>query len=159
MVAYCGADDVRNVLARDITKAAGTGATLLDVDVIDYHIGAAQAEVDGRLAGRYLVPFTTVPALVKVLTVDVAAYLATLTYRQSKDLAIDDPVRLRYQRALDMLKELATGTMDLPSGQIPDGGPTGIAHTRNPYIGRLFGPEDFGLTAGPRRRVGGRRGW
>lgn len=153
MAAYCTADDVRQVLARDITKASGTAATLLDVDVIDYHIGAAQAEVDGRLAGRYLVPFTTVPALVKALTVDVAAYLATLTYRQSKSLEVDDPVRLRYQRSLDILKELSTGTMDLPVGQNPDGPQhTGAATVRNPYIGRLFGAEDFGLGWQPPRR-------
>lgn len=160
MAAYCTADDVRGVLARFIEKPAGTAGVERDADILAYQISAAQAEVDARLAGRYQVPFVTVPALVKSLTVDVAAYLATLTYRQSKDLAIDDPVRLRYQRALDMLKELAGGSMDLPIGQLPtDPGLTGVISVRNPYTGRLFGPDDFGLAPAPPRWAGGWRGW
>lgn len=151
-MAYCTVDEVRGVLARDVAQATGTAATLLDADLLEYHIGAAQAEVDARLTGRYKVPFPDdgVPALVKSLTVDVAAYLATLTYRQSKDLAQFDPVVLRYQRALELMKGLADGTIDLPPGGDPgDGGgdvePTGSATVRNPYIGDLFTPDTWGL--------------
>lgn len=160
-MAYCTVDEVRGVLARDTSQPAGTAATERDVDLLEYQIAAAQGEVDGRLTGRYITPFADpVPALLKSLTVDVAAYLATLTYRQSKSLEIDDPVRLRYQRALAILQELAAGTMDLPTGQLPGGAQsTGSATVRNTYLGHLFGPEDFGLSAGPRRRVGGWRGW
>lgn len=153
------------MLLRDTTKDLGTAATLLDVDIVEYQIEAAQAEVDGRLAGRYKVPFDDPPpALAKSLTIDVAAYLSTLTYRQSKSLEVDDPVRLRYQRALDMLKDISSGVIDLPVTPLPGGGDSpvvsGVATVRNPYVGQLFGPRDFGLGYGPAQRVdGGWRGW
>lgn len=155
-MAYCTAEQVRGVLARDVAQATGTAATLFDVDILEYHIGAAQAELDGRVAGRYVTPFPDpVPALIQSLTVDVAAWLATLTYRQSKSMEPDDPVRLRYQRALELMQGLSDGSIDLPPGHTPgDGGAetTGVATVRNPYIGRLFGVEDFGLGyRGPRR--------
>lgn len=161
-MAYCTVEQVRGVLARDVAQATGTAAGLFDVDILEYHIGAAQAEIDGRVAGRYVTPFPDpVPALIASVTVDVAAWLATLTYRQSKDIAADDPVRLRYERAFGLMQGLSDGSIDLPPGHTPgDGGAetAGGASTRNPYLGKLFGPDDFGLSAGP-RRVDGWRGW
>lgn len=150
------------MLLRDSSKALGTAGVLLDVDIIEYQIEAAQAEVDGRLAGRYKVPFDApVPALAKALTIDVAAYLSTLTYRQSKDFSVDDPVRLRYQRALDMLKDIAAGNIDLPVVTDPGGGdtpaPVGTPSVHNPYEGDLFTPRDWGL--GYRHGGDVRRGW
>lgn len=159
---YCTVDDVRGVLARDLTDLDGTAASMYDGALLDFQIVAAQAIVDGYLSGRYVVPFTdgAVPPLVTALTVDLAAYRATLTYRQSVDLGVDDPVRLRYVDCMTMLKAIAAGDMDLPVPAVPPGGvtPTGTVSVRNPYRGRLFGLDDFDLGyAGPRR--GWRGGW
>lgn len=157
---YCTVEEVRGVLARDVLEAIGTAATLLDADILDYQITSAAAEVDGRLGGRYKVPFPDpAPALVKSLTVDVAAYLATLTYRQSVDLEPTDPVALRYARAQALFKGIADGSVDLPGAVVPgDGGaqPTGIATVRNPYVGQLFGATDFDLAYRNGGRVIGR---
>jgi phage gp36-like protein len=149
---------VRGVLARDTLDADGTAASMYDGAILDFQIVAAQAIVDGYLAGRYMVPFVdgAVPPLVTALTVDLAAYRATLTYRQSVDLGVDDPVRLRYTDCMAMLKAIAAGDMDLPATPAPGGGTTpgtsGTVSVRNPYLGRLFGTEDFELgTTGPRR--------
>jgi phage gp36-like protein len=57
-VAYCTVEEVRGVLARDVLAATGTAAMLLDADLLDYHIASAQAELDARVAGRYVTPFT-----------------------------------------------------------------------------------------------------
>ena len=151
------------MLVRDFTDTDGTAASMLDGSLLEFQIVAAQAIVDGYLAGRYQVPFAdgSVPPLVTALTVDLAAYRATLTYRQSVDLGVDDPVRLRYADAMVMLRAVADGSMDLPVIPVPGGdapGTSGTVSVRNPYVGRLFGPEDFGLGyAGPRR--GWRGGW
>jgi len=156
-VGYCTVDDVRGVLARDTTDPDGTAASMYDGSLLDFQIVAAQAIVDGYLAGRYQVPFLdgAVPPLVTALTVDMAAYRATLTYRQSVDLGADDPVRLRYTDAMAMLKAIAAGDMDLPVTPIPGGdspSTVGTVSVRNPYTGHLFGPDDFELGyAGPRR--------
>lgn len=160
---YCTADEVRGVLARDVLDLVGTAGSLADVDLLDYHVGAAQAEVDARLANRYVTPFTDpAPALVKSLTVDVAAYLATLTYRQSVDLEPTDPVALRYARAQDLFKGIANGSVDLPGAQVPgDGGASssGTVTVRNPYVGKLFDPDDLGLGYAQPGTGGGWRGW
>ena len=60
-MAYCTVDEVRGVLARDTSQPAGTAATERDVDILEYQIAAAQGEVDGRLTGRYITPFTDPP--------------------------------------------------------------------------------------------------
>lgn len=150
-MAYCKPDDVRQVLARDLDDLEGTAGEMLDEDLLEGQIVSAAGEVDARLAGRYRVPFADgqVPTLVRSLTIDVAAYLATLTYRQNKDLGTDQPVRLRYQRALDLLAALSKGDMDLPAVPTDDGGQTpttaAAVTVRNPYEGRLFGMDDFEL--------------
>lgn len=162
-MAYCDPIDVRGVLARDVTDPEGTGADAFDEALLVYQITAAQAEVDARLAGRYQVPFPdgNVPPLVHSLTVDVAAYLATLTYRQNKLVEPTAPAYLRYQRALDILQRLSEGVMDLPEVPDPDDGGTtpgtvSAISVRNPYEGRMFGLRDFGLGIERARR---RRGW
>lgn len=157
---YCTVDDVRGVLARDTADPDGTAASMYDGSLLDFQIVAAQAIVDGYLAGRYQCPFPdgSVPPLVTALTVDVAAYRATLTYRQSVDLGVDDPVRLRYADALAMLKQLSTGSMDLPVVPDPGGGSepvsAGVVTVHNPYEGRLFGMRDFSLGTNPADRCG-----
>jgi len=164
-VGYCTVGDVRGVLARDTLDADGTAASMYDGAILDFQIMAAQAIVDGYLAARYQVPFQdgAVPPLVAALTVDVAAYRATLTYRQSVDLGVDDPVRLRYADAMDMLKAIAAGDMDLPVTPLPGGdspGTVGTVSVRNPYLGHLFGPDDFDLGyAGPHRGLRWPGGW
>jgi phage gp36-like protein len=146
---YAVADDVRAVVARAVSSTAGTAAASLGDAVLAAALDSAQAEVDARLAGRYQVPFIpgSVPALVVSLTVDVAAYLATLTFRESTDLSVDDPIRLRYTRAQELLRQLGSGELDLPG--VAAGGDTpatsGRATVRNQYAGRMFGLEDAGL--------------
>lgn len=57
-----------------------------DQDMSDAYIAPAEAEVDSRLASRYTVPFTTVPDLVRSLTIDVAYYKLTIRSDESKRL-------------------------------------------------------------------------
>jgi phage gp36-like protein len=143
---YAQVDEVRTVLARDPSQYANTAASLDDA-AITGHIASAQAQVDGRLSGRYTVPFPAdaVPQLVVDITRDIAAYLADLTYRQGLDYETDrDPVVLRYQQAMQMLGQIAAGQIDLPvePGTSETGG---LLTARNRYNGDLFGLSDFGL--------------
>jgi phage gp36-like protein len=155
---YATPDDVRAVVARSTSAGAGTSASALSDPVLIEALASAEAEVDARLASRYGVPFAdvAVPALVRSLTVDVAAYLATLTFRESTDLGQDDPIRLRFARAQDLLGQLAKGDLDLPGVTADDGSPAPAGRPRvlNTYEGRMFGLRDFGLGYGRDRRCG-----
>ena len=142
---YVTADEVRVVLARDAARPEGTAAELGD-DELSVHIESAQAQVDGRISGRYTVPFPdgSVPRLVVDIVRDIAAYLADLTYRQGLDYESDrDPVVLRYQQAMALLGQIAAGQIDLPVPPEPGGG--GLLTARNRYPAPMFGLREFGL--------------
>lgn len=92
----------------------GSAASLGDPDLLAA-IADATNEVDGKLAGRYQVPFSDpAPDQVQTLTTDIACYLATLTARRGDPLLSGDPVLLRYTRAEQLLAQLQSGTMVLP---------------------------------------------
>jgi phage gp36-like protein len=114
-VSYTTKDKVRLALARDLGEVQGTAASLEDPQ-IDDAIAEAQSRVDGRLGALYLVPFTDpAPALVQTITRDLAAFLADLTYREVRDYSSNlNPVYIRYQEALGLLKEIAEGKVSLP---------------------------------------------
>ena len=146
-MAYAEIADVRSALLRNDEDAEGNAASLSDTKIQEALDGAT-AEVDAWLAGRYEPPFSDpAPTLVKLLTIDIAAYLADLTYRQAADFSSElDPVYLRYQRAKATLEKLADGTLTLPG--IPDPVPDStLAFWANPYAGSLFLPGDFDLVS------------
>jgi len=148
-MAYAIAEDVRAAVTRDANNTTGTAASMND-DQLELAIRAAQAEVDGKLRGRYTVPFADpLPFLVWQITVDIAAYRATLRFRQSKDLTETDPVVLAHRASQHLLAGIATGTIDLDVGgddtEVATSTAGGIRRARNPYEGSLFGASDFGL--------------
>lgn len=145
-MAYATVEQVRLALSPDGSSdpTLGTAASLEDAQLEDA-IGEAASEVDGKLAGRYTVPFDPVPGLVTGWTRDIAAFLATLTYRRGTPLSPDDPVRLRYLRAKDMLDQASKGLVDLVG--VADGTATSAAEPTvvNPYDGVLFPLDSFHL--------------
>lgn len=156
MTVYATVADVRTILTANDADTTGTAAELSDAK-IQAEIDAAQAEVDARLSGRYSTPFVSTPPLVKSITVDIAGYRANLLYRQSQDLAAEDPMVLRYTAAQALLALLASGAADLPGVGSGDGNSTGgTASVRNQYAGTLFSPDDLGLGLA---QSWGRRGW
>lgn len=145
---YATASEVRGVLAPG--GADPSTATTLDDAGLNQAIAEATAEVDARLRGA---PFPDpAPDVVRTVTRDIAAYLATLVHRRGVPLNIDDPIRLRFQWARDLLAALAAGKAELPSA--PGEGP--VASVVNLYEGTLFTPTDLGLRSvgdeGPLRR-------
>lgn len=145
---YVAVPAVREVVSRDPFRPQNTAAALTDGQ-IEAAIVNAQAEVDARLRGRYPVPFDPVPALVASITLDVAAWLVTLLYREQKDIPDGDPAIRRYERAQCLLRDIATGMADLDAGDggapAPrTGGGLGPAIPRRD--GDLFGAANFGLS-------------
>jgi phage gp36-like protein len=145
---YAIADDVRAAVTRDPEQTTGTAATMSDAQ-LELAIRAAQAEVDAALRGRYTVPFPPpIPFLVWQITVDIAAYRATLRYRQGKDLTQADPVALTHQVARQLLGSISAGKSDLDIGDgatVEESTAGGVRPARQPYGGQMFGMSDFGL--------------
>lgn len=147
---YVTAEDVRLVIARDETEYPNTAASL-DNDKLNEAIDSAANEVNSRLSGQYEVPFDVppdTPPLIIEIVRDIAAFLADLTYRQDVDYTTgNEPMLLRYQRAIDLLTRLENGTMVLVGVPTKPDVPQARSRSsvRNPYEGKLFGLEDFNL--------------
>lgn len=149
---YCSPIDVRNALTPGATSTdPSTGAGLSD-EQIDDAIRQADSRINGYLPSDYIVPTETLENTLIVSTPpfrywsrDIAAYLATLTYRRSKDLSQDDPVRLRYQDTMLELGLVAKGVFELPPSSGSEDVASGDVFVYNQYQGQLFGPKDFAL--------------
>lgn len=145
---YTDPTDLRLALAPAGDTGPATAASLTDAELADA-IGEAQQEVDARLSDQYGVPFAdgAVPALVAQVTRDLAAFKATLVHRRGNPLDSRDPVWLRYEHALSLLRQMGRGEVDLPG--VADTASSGEAAVVNPYEGTLFGLSDFGLGVRP----------
>lgn len=145
-MAYVTKRDVRMALTGltsdpGVTGDASTAASM-PVYVLDDAIEEACNRVDNYLRARYAVPVTDSSALFYVAR-DIAAYLATLTFKRNEPMGQDDPVQLRYNDAMIQLVMWRDGkaVLDLP--------PAGAA-TDQSYVevveripGGLFCPGDF----------------
>jgi phage gp36-like protein len=157
MTAYCTPELVRLALVPTSNGAqpdppSNTAADLTDAQLIDA-IAEAQALVDGYLRARYATPVepTGDPAVfhstIVYWTRNLALYEATNTYRGSMDYSDSDPVARRYKATMEALKDVAAGkiVLDLPGvgGGSSDTGAGSVDPAINPYVGELFGPDDW----------------
>lgn len=112
---YCLPSDIRsNVAGTD----AGTGTcAMLEDAQLNAAIGQASAKVGAYVGTAYVVdaadPVIVVPDLVKTVTVQLATFYATLTYRKGKDLSAMDPVYLGYLDANKILTDIAAGLIEV----------------------------------------------
>jgi phage gp36-like protein len=149
---YCLPSDIRaNVGGTD--AGTGTCAALEDYQ-LNAAIAQASAKVSAYVGTSYTVdaadPVIVVPDLVKSLTVQIATYYATLTYRKGKALAQFDPVILGYQDAMATLKDVVAGNIEV--APTPPADPTDKpGHVIN-TIPSIFTYEDSATV--PNRRGG-----
>ncbi len=78
--------------------------TVIDAAVLNRSLADADAEIDGYLAARYLLPLSSTPPVLVRLASDIARY------RLYED-RVTDEVRHRYQEAIDFLKQVSKGTV------------------------------------------------
>lgn len=147
-MAYCTVDDIRNVL-KGTAGTLPSAADQLDESQLEQALTDAQTEIDLALARRYVVPFNPVPEPIKQIAINIAVYLADLTFRMSKDYgATPNPIRLRYERAKHYIDGIVSGQFALVvPGESIASGEIGVF---NPYTGdlitidHLFGPAIYG---------------
>jgi phage gp36-like protein len=122
---YVTLAQVRDALAPSgsLTPGVATAASLSDAELTSA-IADAQTEVDARLQGYSPAPFdvSAIPPIVTRITRDIAAYLATLTFRQGDPMLPDHPVSLRYAAAQALLTAIAKGTMEAPGAPVDSSG-------------------------------------
>lgn len=144
-MAYSTPEEIRSVLDGQRGSDQDINPNTLDDDQIGYAISNADSQIDAALRNKYHVPIlihgiapVSVPAIIHSLSVDIAVYLAYLTYRQDREFmsTLAAPL-LRYQRALLLLDGIRTGDTELEfdSWGLPG---DDAATVFNPYDGPLF---------------------
>lgn len=113
-----------------LTDDADIGS--IDADVISRAIADADAEIDGYCGRRYTVPFTTVPAIIRKVSVDIAIYNL---YARRKG-APDDRQK-RYDNAIKFLTNVSKGLISLGADD-PDSVPSGSNAPEITQSDRIF---------------------
>lgn len=147
--AYCTVED---------TVAAVTsfnpGGTFGDIatDIVQAAVYQASAKVSSWTHQDWGTDNTgasiPVPDIIQSITINIATYYATLSYRKNRPMDINDPVLLRYNDAIADLKAIQEGMIDPNPEPVnaPISSPGRVINT-NP---RTFTPHDSGtrLTRG-----------
>lgn len=148
---YSKPSDIRDALAPTGTAGSNptrTAAELSDVQLTDA-ISEADARIDSFIGRYYTVPVALVngvaPAPVRWWSRNIAGYLATLTWRRGKDLSPNDPVALRFNLTMQELTSVRDGKSALEIPSASSSGQAQVAQAINPYVGTLWGAEDFDL--------------
>ncbi|HST77298.1 MAG TPA: phage protein Gp36 family protein [Verrucomicrobiae bacterium] len=146
-MAYSKVEDVRAVLTGARGDAESLTPNVLDDDQIEFAISNADEQINAALRKRYVLPIAvegvaltdvSVPPLLHNLSVDIAVYLTTLTYRSGREFqsTLDSSIQ-RYQRALSLLTGIGNGTVEVPVDELGSSGmEDGTVY--NQYGGPLF---------------------
>jgi phage gp36-like protein len=107
-VAYCSQTDIEYVITAEVVTelADDDGDGVADTAVVDWAIGRADNLIDSKLKARYNVPFSTVPALIKDLSAELAAY-----YLGERRQRISESMQNRYDGAIKLLNRIAEGRL------------------------------------------------
>jgi phage gp36-like protein len=131
----------------------GSAADLGNTALTD-SINEADSTIDSYIGGRYATPVVSVgdPAVVPhpidYWSRNIAAYLATLTFRNSMDFTDNDPIARRYNATMLALTAVRDGkaTLSIPElGADSAGEASGAAPPYQQYEGHMFDTKDFDL--------------
>jgi phage gp36-like protein len=90
----------------DLTDRATPPAGAIDAAVVERALNDTDAQIDGYLLGRYLLPLATTPVVLR----DIAQAMAI--YKLHRD-TVADKIAADYKSALDTLKQVASGAIRL----------------------------------------------
>jgi phage gp36-like protein len=142
---YCQPSDIRDAVS-GTDAGTGTCAQLEDFQLSEA-IGRASTKVSAYTGTSYTVdandPVAVIPDLVAGITVQLAVFYATLTYRKGKSLDQYDPVMLGYTDAMATLKDIVNGNIEV-APVAPNDPVESPGHVIN-TIPRTFRLEDSGV--------------
>ncbi len=131
---YITLEDIKKLLPEEIiiqlTDDENTGA--VNQARVDEAIKGADAEINSYCATKYAVPFTTVPDIVKSLSVEIAIY------NLHKRRTISEEIEKRYDKAIAKLKDISRGLITLGVDPAPAATTEGGAETNKTESDRVF---------------------
>lgn len=106
---YSTQADITKAISEDILIQLTDDDNLgtINADNLTQAIQTADSEIDGYCAVKYTVPFITIPAVVKALSVEIAVYYLY------KRRTVPEKIEKAYDKAVARLKDISSGRMSL----------------------------------------------
>ena len=115
---YSTLDDIRQIVTENtliqLIDDNQTGA--VDQDKVDDAIAYSQEVIDGYLRGRYELPLTRLPGVIKILSADLTFYRL---YSRRFDTDLPEAVRDKFKTSIRILEQIQKGQILLDS-EIPE---------------------------------------
>jgi len=134
-MAYCTLEDIKKLLPEEIiiqlTDDENQG--VVNQARVDEAIAQADAEIDSYCGSKYSVPFSTVPDIVKKISVDIAIY--NLYSRKVEEIPATRAER--YKNAIRQLEGIAKGIISIgedPEPPRPSEGGSEVNKTTNDRV-------------------------
>jgi len=108
-----------------ILAAVADAAEALNADLVARCLDQATAEIASLLGRRYRQPFSPVPGIIRWITSVIAAWrvVGAITSLMDTEAASDNqwiPIQKQYNRAWDLLEDLAAGRQKLAVDELID---------------------------------------
>ena len=141
---YCTLDDLLERMPREqLTQLSDDGELQNEPnqEVIDSLISSAGDIVDGYLRGRYQLPLSPVPPLIKRIVVDLVV-LDLWARRPQMNGELPKAVERAHGASMELLKHIQTGKVTLGASELPDASPHGsqvrVNHRRRVFNDRTL---------------------
>lgn len=137
-MSYSTFDDMKRQLPEatiaQLTNDEGAGDTV-DMATLEAAQVRADEMIDGYLRGRYELPFSSPPALLKNLSVELTGYFL---YTRRLDQEMPEGIRNRYKDAVKLLERIQEGKVSLGIASADTGSEPGEYRTNKTSSDRLF---------------------
>jgi phage gp36-like protein len=138
---YSTLDDMKKLIPEDaliqLTDDEGLGT--VNQTRVDEAIAQADAEIDSYCGGRYSVPFSTVPEIIKKLSVDIAIYNL-----YSRRVEVIPELRAeRYRNAIRQLEGISKGLISLGIDPAPSASQDRRAETNKATDENVFSRDSL----------------
>jgi phage gp36-like protein len=121
----------------DLTDDEGLGT--VNTARVDSAITSASELIDGYLRGRYTLPLSPVPGVLKTLAISIAIYNL---YARTKRAVMPESIEKRYAADIKLLTDIQKGVITLGVAEITsDGASAGSYKTNKTSTDRLFGKD------------------
>jgi phage gp36-like protein len=131
-MAYSTVADLKNTMPESqliqLTDDNDTG--VIDTEKLNEAVRKADDFIDGHIRGRYDLPLTTVPSMIRDLSIRLAQYFL---FRRSFSLTLPDPVKEDYKDCVEILMRVQKGQVS-PFPNPPANEPTFFLSNAQPSI-------------------------
>ena len=139
-MSYCTLADINDQIPEtniiQLTDDEGLGR--VNQTRVNKAIETAGGIIDGYLRGRYSLPLSTVPVLIRTIAIDIAVYKL---YERRLELEMPEAMSDRYKNAVKLLEQIQKGLIRLGI-ESPDTGPgQGYYKTNKTAEGRIFNKD------------------